>query len=973
MGDAGDVIINASDFILLDGASSNDNRTTISSQVGIQTNPSDMNDADSPMDPLAMGDAGDINITTNSLTLTNEAQISAATFGMGDAGDVIINARDFVLLDGASSDDNGTTNRTTISSQVASQMDSSAVGNAGSIDITTNSLTINNGAQLATTTFGMGNSGTITINASDSIFLDGNSSIRTPSRIINGVASEAVGDAQDVTINTGSLTLINGFLISVSTIGQGNGGDVEINATDSVLLDGEFSNGSLSRILSVVSVRPMSNGPGGMGDAGNIEITTNSLNITNGAFISTSTSAMGDAGSINLNANQISLDGVSSRGDSSGIFSAVESDGIGDAGSIDITTNSLNITNGAFISTSTLGVGDAGSIDLNANQISLDGIGSNGDPGGIFSIVGRLMDPTGMGMDSIGMGNAGSIKITTNSLNITDGAQLSTSTLGVGNAGNINLNANQISLDGIGSNGDPGGIFSSIQVIGVGNSEGININTGSLSITNGAIISSSALGEGSAGEVTIKAEDSVILDGVNPNGIFPVLLPQLDLEGSPSAIGSIVGPESIGESGSIYIEAESLVVSNGALLSSSSFGQGASDNVTINARDSINITNQSQVAVGAFGQGDAGTLTLNAGNLISVDNSMVFGSVNEEAVGDAGSVNLTAEQISITNNSEISSSTLGIGNAGNVEIIAPSILLDNNSSLSAVSKGEGSAGNISIEAEQLTIQNGSQAIVSSESFPAGDIEIYSDNLTLDQGTLNAETEAGEDGANINLFISNLLLLRNESLISANASGSADGGNVYIEAQLIFAEPPTGDQGSDIVANATSGDGGTVTIITEGLFGIEFQPLNTSLNDITASSESGAAGIVEILQPNINPAQELVNLGTEVVDATNMIVRSCPTSRADSENFSQFIVTGRGGLPSNPSEVLTSNSIIDGWLTIETRPEAQNYPETEEFNANSRDSISIVEAQGWIISANGKVILTASNNAPFPNFASREAC
>ena len=1054
-GNAGNITINASDSIFFDGESSG-----ILSQVK----------------PTGEGSAGDISITTGFLAITNGAQISSATFGMGNAGDVEINDTDSILLDGESS--NGTL------SSILSFVGSGGIGDPGSIEITTNSLNIINGARLSTSSSGMGNAGNINLNANQ-ISLDGGSSRDEPSGIFSSIEEMAMGDGEGININTGSLSVTNGAVISSSTLGQGIAGPLTIKARDSVIIDGvnpdgifpvdltqlDFEgspsavgsllgpdgNGQSGSVLieaeslvvsndSLVSSSSLGQGDSGnvtvnirdsinisnksqvivgafgQGSAGELEVsagnlisvdnsevfgtvdegamindnigsislTAEQISITNNSEVSSSTSGVGDAGSLTLNAfSELLID-------NSSVSSAVEPTGKGNAGSIDITTDSLYITNGAQISAATFGIGKAGDININAtDSILLDG--ESGDGTSLSSVL-SFVGPQGIG-------DPGSIDITTDSLYITNGARLSTGSSGVGNAGSINLNANQITVDGGSSNGDPSGIFSSIQEMAMGNGEGININTGSLRVSNGAIISSSTLGQGDAGPLTIKARDSVIIDGRNPDVIFPLSIPPFDFEVSPSGIGSALGPNGNGKSGSITIEAESLVISNGAVVGASALGQGDAGTYTINTRDSINISDQSQIIVGAFGQGNAGEVELNAGNLISIDSSGIFVSVNEGAVSNngTGSIRFQADQISITNNSQISSATSGMGDAGSVtlnafsellidnssvssaveprgigtggsvNLSAPSILLDNHASLNAVSKGEGDAGSIEIEAQQLTIQNSSQAIVSSASFPAGDIMIISDDLTLDQGTLIAETGGGNGGAEINLSISNLLFLGSESLISANATGSADGGNVNIEAQFIIAEIPTGNQGSDIVANAISGNGGMVTINSESLFGIEFQPLNTSLNDITASSESGAAGIVEILQPNINPAQELVNLGTEVVDATHLIVKSCPTGRGDRENLSQFIITGRSGLPFNPHEALTSDSIIDGWLTLEVDEEPPNSSATREFNTNSRDSISIVEAQSWMISANGKVILTASNNVQLPLFASNAIC
>ncbi|MDF5714138.1 MAG: hypothetical protein PUP93_09640 [Rhizonema sp. NSF051] len=59
------------------------------------------------------------------------------------------------------------------------------------------------------------------------------------------------------------------------------------------------------------------------------------------------------------------------------------------------------------------------------------------------------------------------------------------------------------------------------------------------------------------------------------------------------------------------------------------------------------------------------------------------------------------------------------------------------------------------------------------------------------------------------------MLRSNSTISTSASTNGNGGNITITAPVIVAFPSN----NDITANAFSGNGGQVTIYTQGLFGI----------------------------------------------------------------------------------------------------------------------------------------------------------
>ena len=138
----------------------------------------------------------------------------------------------------------------------------------------------------------------------------------------------------------------------------------------------------------------------------------------------------------------------------------------------------------------------------------------------------------------------------------------------------------------------------------------------------------------------------------------------------------------------------------------------------------------------------------------------------------------------------------------------------------------------------MTIEDGAEIAVDSKgSGEGGDITLQAGLLTLDQGKITAETTSNQ-GGNITLTIADKLRLLNNSQITATAGideGRGNGGNIIIDAPFIIAFP----QGnSDITANAFAGDGGNITINTQGIFGIEFRDQQTSFSDITASSRFG---------------------------------------------------------------------------------------------------------------------------------------
>ncbi|NES20935.1 MAG: filamentous hemagglutinin, partial [Symploca sp. SIO3E6] len=390
-----------------------------------------------------------------------------------------------------------------LSGGIFSQVNSEAKGNSGGIELTTPSLEVTNGAIVSASTFGVGDSGAVKITATDLVHLDGETSNGFSSGVYSQVNSEAKGDSGGIELTTSTLEVASGAAVSASTGGEGDAGTVRIIANDLVRLDGETSNGASSSITSQVL-------SGAEGNSKGIELTTSTLELTNGAAVSASTGGEGDAGTVRITANDsVRLDGETSNGASSSITSQVFSGAEGNSEGIELTTSTLELTNGATVNTSTLGVGDSGTVRIIANDsVRLDGETSNGASSSITSQV-----------LSGAEGNSKGIELTTSTLELTNGATVNASTLGVGDSGAVRITANDsVRLDGETSNGASSSITSQVLSGAEGNSKGIELTTSSLELTNGATVNTSTLGVGDSGTVRIIANDSVRLDGETSNG-----------------------------------------------------------------------------------------------------------------------------------------------------------------------------------------------------------------------------------------------------------------------------------------------------------------------------------------------------------------------------------------------------------------------------------------------------------------------
>lgn len=395
--------------------------------------------------PTGVGKAGDININTGSLSLINGAALFSNTSGQGDAGSVNINARDTVSFDDDSSvyttvDRTGVgnagniniatgslslTNHALLNSYAAGQ------GNAGSVSISArDTVSLGGRAALNSYTLGPGNAGNLNINAYDTVFLDS-------STVFNLAYPNAFGNPGGINITTGSLALTNGAALYSYTLGQGKDSSVTINARDRVSLDGEYSTGITSGGRSIGSIYNTSSiftrvASSAMNQGGDVTITTGSLSLTNGDALNTSTEGQGNAGRATIQArDSIQINGTApTRTDyPSQVFTSARRGSVGDGGGVNITTGSLSVSDRGRINTNAQGQGRAGKLQIQATgAVSFDG-------GNAISTL-----------DAGAGGSGGDIDIAARSLSILNGAQLAASTAGDGNAGSISVSADTVGL-----------------------------------------------------------------------------------------------------------------------------------------------------------------------------------------------------------------------------------------------------------------------------------------------------------------------------------------------------------------------------------------------------------------------------------------------------------------------------------------------------------------------------------------------
>ncbi|KAB8333024.1 filamentous hemagglutinin N-terminal domain-containing protein [Scytonema tolypothrichoides VB-61278] len=269
------------------------------------------------------GRGGKINITANSLEVLQNPQqvkptlITTATFGKGDAGDININVKGPFTLTGPIS------------------TESRGAGNAGKIKINANSLQID-GTSVSSSAKNTGQGGEISFNVADSLAIK-NSTISTN--------TSGTGDAGKINISANSFRLGGEIKSETEKGSTGKAGVININAN------------SLEVLQNPPDTAVISTTTKGKGDAGDINITvTGSLTVAGGANIKTDSSdtSNSNAGNLRIKADTIKLDNSSLNADTNG-----------GEGNISVNSRDLILRNNGKITTNATGTANGGNIEIN--------------------------------------------------------------------------------------------------------------------------------------------------------------------------------------------------------------------------------------------------------------------------------------------------------------------------------------------------------------------------------------------------------------------------------------------------------------------------------------------------------------------------------------------------------------------------------------------------------------------------------
>jgi filamentous hemagglutinin family protein len=865
--------------------------------------------------------AGNLSVSAGSLTVNSNGAVASFSYGPSNAGNVTVSVNGALAIDGTYY--NGAYFFPYYFTGIFSEAEPNSTGNGGAVTVTAGSIDVTNNGVILSGTLGNGNPGAVAVTSPGTITLDG-----TLAQISTGIASGSFGsgDGGPIAVNAGNLTIISNGTIVSGSYSSGNGGSIDVNVTGLLSIDGSLSSTALISLSGVGSFTGISSGSFGNGKAGDITVNAGALSMVNDGIIVSGTYNSGQGGSVTVNvtgaitivstpllANDIT--GIDTQ--TNGFDPQTNMYSSGNAGTIKVTAASLTIGAYGTIESNSYGSGSAGNIVANiAGALSIDGAGAS-----INSKAFAVPSP---------IGGAGVINVTSGSLTVADGADISTDTYRPENAGDLTVTTGSVSLSDFGTissrtfgSGAGGTVLVNVSgplsidnaSIGVdtdgsGNAGSLTVNAGSLSLIGGGIISGSTESVGNGGSVVVNVAGLLSIDG----------------SGLGSGISAIAGLGSTGNAGSVAVSAGSLQMVNGGEIASNTFGPGNGGSVVVNVAGAGSLSSGAAIDANAenISTGNGGSVSISAASLSLSDNGAISSSTFSSGSGGDVSVNVFGP-LSITDGGFIAAGTLGSGNGGNIQVTAGSIQLSGESALglsaisaSALPGATGNAGNVTVNGGSIAIATGGQVSSTTDgpgqggdievegqsiqlSGPgpeitaqsggtgnAGSITVNAGNLTLTQGASISTEAAQANGGDITLNINHLLLLV-DSEISTSVNGAlGNGGNILIDPPFVVLDA------SDIIAQAVGGNGGNITIIAD-----EFIKTPDSL--ISATSTLGISGAIDISSPVVQISGALATLTGEL-RAADVVARDNCSERGNQPR-SSFVSAGRGGLTQDPDSVL----------------------------------------------------------------------
>ena len=356
-------------------------------------------------------------------------------------------------------------------------------------------------------------------------------------------------------------------------------------------------------------------------------------------------------------------------------------------------------------------------------------------------------------------------------------------------------------------------------ILEIPNNQTMSIIGGDIAIENSKLFVSEGriniVSVQSSGEVTLLDSGIESTDNIKPGNITISVFSYIDVSGFPSGDIIIKGGDFLlnesylnaltdggGNGGMISIDVNQMEISDSSWIDSTAF-EGNAGNVIITAQNVL-FDNESYIATRADFFGSAGDISIHASqDIVCQNSSIIFSDTASE--GNAGNIQLSAQNIYFLNGSGLANQTRSEGNGGTISLQAKqsikfmgSDIEGYSSDITTYTKGSGNAGDVIIQGNNVLFKDGARIFASSEGEGnGGNIKIMNENATVLLSGVNPHGE-NVDGYN--------------SCISSQSEQTGKAGDIYMTIKHLNI------QDGAYISNNTSGDGesGEIHIETSSL-------------------------------------------------------------------------------------------------------------------------------------------------------------
>jgi filamentous hemagglutinin family protein len=414
---------------------------------------------------FATGNGGNITVNTEDITIQAGAQLVSfiAPTATGNGGNILINSRTVFAQD--------ISDKTFSSSGI--QALATGTGQGGNVEVLADRIQLLNGGTINTFIYRLpdmpnsatGNAGSLKVSAKEWIEISGASPISASQTAFLGSATTGAGKSGDVTVRTPQLMIKDGASLSTGTaavisifgsptgsdrLGDGGNLQVVVDRLEVSGINSAINNGSSLGTFTF-----------GNGNAGNVNIQAREIKVLDGGNLVATTLATGNSGELKIQADDIYISGERS-GRIAAILSraeqfdplAREAFGLpnrptGNTARLIIDAQSIVLDNQGQISSSHKGIGNAGDLEIRTNSLTLDRraeinantlTGNGGDVDLQVAQVLLLKNNSRISVESSGVGNGGNIRLNSNLIVGFNNSDIIANAI-QGNGGNIQLSA----------------------------------------------------------------------------------------------------------------------------------------------------------------------------------------------------------------------------------------------------------------------------------------------------------------------------------------------------------------------------------------------------------------------------------------------------------------------------------------------------------------------------------------------------